>query len=97
MEYQKIISFWDNTLNQPSKFRAWNLVKINEELRWICNISNQTKFKTSIIRSNVYDYSDAYIYFKGTITVPNIRTAAAPNNRNKKAIFNCISEIIMQK
>ena len=41
-----------------------------------------------------------YIHVKGTITIPNIGTAAAPNNRNKKVIFkncapftNCISEI----
>ena len=53
-----------------------------------------------MIRSNLYDYSDAYVHFKGTITIPNTKTAAAPDNRNKKVIFkncapftNCISEI----
>ena len=52
-----------------------------------------------MIRSNLYDYSDAYIHVKGTIIVPETETAAAPNNRNKKVIFtncspitNCISE-----
>ena len=35
------------------------------------------------MRPNLCDYSDAYIHFKGTITVLNIRKAAAPNNRKK--------------
>ena len=63
-------------------------------------VSNQIKFKTSMIRSNLCDYSDAYIHGKGTRTVPNTGTAAALNNRNKKVTFkdcasfiNCISEI----
>ena len=53
-----------------------------------------------MIRSNLCDYGNAYTYGKGTITVTNIGTAAAPNDRNKKVIFkncapytNCISEI----
>ena len=58
------------------------------------------EFKTSIIRSNFCDYSDAYIHVKGKITVPNNVTAAAPNNRKKNVISNnrapftnCIFEI----
>ena len=46
------------------------------------------KFKTSMIRSNLCDCSDAYMFFKGTITVPNIAAAAGAvvNNPNKKVI-----------
>ena len=36
------------------------------------------------LRSNLCDYSDAYICIKGTKTVPNTGTAAAPIDRNKK-------------
>ena len=54
-----------------------------------------------MIRSNLCDYSDAYIHVKTTITVPNTAAAATPvNNTSKKMIFknfapftNCISEI----
>ena len=53
-----------------------------------------------MIKSNLCDYSDAYIHVKVTMTVPNIGTAPAPNNRNKIVIFkncasftNCRSEI----
>ena len=44
-----------------------------------------------MLKSSLYDYSDAYIHVRGTITVNN--TAAADvdgNNTNKKIIFkNC--------
>ena len=45
-----------------------------------------------MIRSNLFDYSDACLRVKATITVPNTAAAVAPlNNSNKKAIFkNCI-------
>ena len=43
-----------------------------------------------MLKSNLCNYSDAYILVKGTITVNNTGRAAAPNNRNKKVIFkNC--------
>ena len=39
-----------------------------------------------MVRSNLCDYSDAYIQYKST--VPNKAAAAAPiNNTNKKLIF----------
>ena len=51
-------------------------------------------------KSNLCDYSDAYIHVKVTMTVPNIGTAPASNNRNKIVIFencapftNCRSEM----
>ena len=45
-----------------------------------------------MIRSSLCDYSEAYILVKGTITVENTGTSAAPNNRDKKIIFqNCVS------
>ena len=49
------------------------------------------RFKTSIIRSNLCDYSDSYILVKGTMAVPYTAVAAAAvNNTNKKVIFkNC--------
>ena len=80
----------DNTQNQPSKFRTKNWVEINDESRGTYSTNSQTKFKTSMLRSSLCDYSDAYIAVKGTITVPNIGTVATQNNRNKEVIFkNC--------
>ena len=44
-----------------------------------------------MIRSNLCDYSDAYIHVKATITVPNTAAAATLlKNTNEKVIFkNC--------
>ena len=44
------------------------------------------KFKTSMLRSSLYDYGDAYILVKRNITVNDTGTDAALSNRNKKVI-----------
>ena len=102
MEYQKIANLIDDTsTNQPSKFRTRNLVEINDESRGPYNVNSQIKFKTTMLKSSLCDYSDAYILVKGTISVNNTAAqGAAANNTNKKVIFkncapftNCISEI----
>ena len=52
------------------------------------NNNNNVKFKTSMIRSILHDYSDAYILVKGTIKAPKTAAQGAPvNNTNKKVIF----------
>ena len=101
MEYQKIANLIDDASNQPSKFRTKNWVEINDESKGTYNVNSQIKFKTTMLKSSLCDYSDAYIIFKGTITVHNTAAADADaNNTNKKVIFkncapftNCISEI----
>ena len=101
MEYQKIANLIDDTPNQPSKFRTRNWVEINDESRGAYNVNGQIKFKTTMLKSILCDYSDAYILVKGTISVTNTAAAdAAVNNTNKKVIFkncapftNCISKI----
>ena len=70
MEYQKLIILLDDTTNQPSKYGTRNWIEINDESKGKYDKSNIT-FKTSMIRSNLCDYSDAYILIKGTITVTN--------------------------
>ena len=102
MEYQKIANLIDDDAsNQPSKFRTRNLVEINDESRGAYNVNSQITFKTTILKSSLCDYSDAYILVKETISVTNTAAqGATANNTNKKVIFknciaftNCISEI----
>ena len=102
MEYQKIANLIDdNTLNQPSKFRSRNWIEINDESRGVYNVNSQIKFKTTMLKSSLCDYSDVYILVKGTISVNNTAAqGAAANNTDEKVIFkncapftNCISEI----
>ena len=103
MEYQKIANLIDDTSNQPSKFRTKNLVEINDESRGAYNVNIQIKFKTTMLKSGLCDYSDAYILVKGTTTVNGRGADAAArqaDERDKGVAFkncapftNCISEI----
>ena len=78
MGYQKIINLLENTPNQPTKFRTKKWVEINDESRGTYNTNSKIKFKTSILRSNLCDYSDAQILVSPTITV----TEVGPGGRN---------------
>ena len=103
MLYQKIANLIDDTSNQPSKFRTRNLVEINNESRGTYNVNSQIKFKTTMLKSSLCDYSDAYILVKGKITIEEAGADAAArqaDERNKGVIFkncdpfiDCISEI----
>ena len=80
MEYQKITSLLGTTSDSVSRFitKKWKEVHDqsgNAKIR--CNPSKQIRFKTSMLRSDLCDFSDAYIVVKGTITVTN------PDNNNK--------------
>ena len=59
MEYQKIANLIDDTSNQPSKFRTKNWVEINHESRGTYKVTSQIKFKTTVLKSSLCDYSDA--------------------------------------
>ena len=103
MEYQKIANLIDDESNQPSKFRTKNWVEINDESSRTYNVNSQIKFKTTILKSNLCDYSDAYILVKGKITITGRGAddaARQADERDKGAAFkncatftNCINEI----
>ena len=89
MEYQKVANFLDSASNQPSKFRTRNWVEINDESRGAYT-SNDIKFKTTMLRSNLCDYADVYILVKGTITITvagNNDASKRLDERNKGVIF----------
>ena len=46
-------------------------------------------------RSDLCNHGDAWIYVKGTVTAPNIGTATAPNNRNKKKYLNLVLHLLI--
>ena len=49
------------TINQPSKFRTKHGVEINDESRGAYNAASQIKFKTTMLKSSLCDYSDVHI------------------------------------
>ena len=93
MEYQKIINLLDNTPNQQTKFRTKNWVEINDDTPGKYNTSNQVRFKTSMLKSGLCDYNDAYILVSGTITVvgagANAATIATDRNNKQAILKNC--------
>ena len=106
MEHQKIINLLDNALNQPSEFKTKNWIEINDASRGTYEEGNQIiRFKTSMLMSSLFDYTDVYKLAKGTVTVANASAAAAAGyNVNKEVIFkncapfcNCLNRIKIHK
>ena len=104
MEYQKIANLLDDSSsNQPSKFRTKNWVEVNDESRGTYNVNSQIKFKITMLKSSLCDYSDAYILVKEKITITGEGADAAArqaDERDKGVVFTncapftiCISEI----
>ena len=85
MEYQKMINLLDNTPNRPTKLRTKNWIEINDDARRTYVINVQIKFKTSMLKSRLCDYSDAYILVIGTIKFTgeeDIEAAKRADERN---------------
>ena len=96
MEYQKIANLIDDTSNQPSKFRTRNWVEINDESKGAYNVNSQIKFKTTMLKSSLCDYSDVYILVKGTISVTNTAAAgAAVNNDDIKVYLKTVLHLLI--
>ena len=93
----------DDASNQPSKFKTKNWVEVNDESRGTYNVNSQIKFKTTLLKSSLCDYSDAYILVKGKITITGTGDDAAArqaDERDKGVAFkncapftDCISEM----
>ena len=103
MEYQKIANLLETESNQPSKFRTRNQVEINDGSRGTYT-SNEVKFKTTMLRSNLCDYANAQILVKGTETITgtgNDDATKQADERDKVVTFKnyapfikCISRML---
>ena len=93
----------DNTWNRLSKFRTTSWVEINDKSRGTYNTNCQINFKNTMLKSSLHNYSDSYIFIKGTITVVGVgadTAAKQADKRNTKVLFKnhlpligCISNI----
>ena len=68
MEYDKINNLLDSESENLSKFVTRDYVRVNS-LSNMYNGNKSIRFKTSMLRSDLCDYADAYILVNGTITV----------------------------
>ena len=74
----------ENEGEKLSKFVTREYVRVNS-LRDTYNENKSIRFKAPMLRSNLCDYSDAYILVKGTITVTALgANNGADNIRDKK-------------
>ena len=65
MEYQKIANLLESTSDNLSQFRTRNWVEINDDSRGTYTNAD-IKFKTTVLKSDLCDYADAYTFVKGT-------------------------------
>ena len=99
----KMINLLENSSNQPCKFRTKCWIEINDQSRGVYNTNSDIRFKTTMLKSSLCDYSDGYILVKGRITITEAGDDAAARQAdegNKGVIFencapftNCKSEI----
>ena len=81
MEYNKINNLLGSQSENLSKFVTRQYVRVNS-LSITYNENKSIRFKAPMLRSDLCDYSDAYILINGTITVT--ADAGANNIRDKK-------------
>ena len=82
MKYQKIMNLLDNIPDKVPRFITKNWIEVHDQSGEAYNTNKQIIFKTSMLRSDLSGYSDAYIAVKGIITVS--ATAGANKIRYKK-------------
>ena len=70
MEFQKIVNFLDTTSDDKDlpRFVTKKWIEVYDQSGGNYNVNKEIRIKTSMLRSDLCDYSDAYIVIKGTIT-----------------------------
>ena len=71
MEFQKIVNYLDTTSdnNDLSTFVTKKWIEVYDQSEGNYNVNKEIRIKTSMLRSDLCDFGDAYIVVKGNITV----------------------------
>ena len=71
MEFQKIINLLDITSDYKDlpRYVTKKWIEVYDQSEKNYNVNKEIRFKTSMLRSDLCDFSDAYIVVKGNITV----------------------------
>ena len=92
MEFQKIVNFLDTTSDDKDlpRFVTKKWIEVYDQSEGNYNVNKEIRIKTSMLRSDLCDFNDAYIVGKGTITVTE------PDNakRNKSVAFKSNASFI---
>ena len=97
METQKTANLLGNADNDSLKFatRKWYLINDQNNTNYCDGDENGAtiKFETKVIRSNLCDYSDAYILVKGDITATGCDANTKVAFKNCAPFTKCITHI----
>ena len=86
MEFQKFTNFLDIISDNKDlpKFVTKKWIEVYDQSEGNYNVNKEIRIKTSMLRSDLCDFNDAYIVVKGNITVNEKTFTAndfkAPNN-----------------
>ena len=84
MEFQKIVTLLDTTSDDNlSKFVTKNWIEVHDQSEKNHSVNKKIRIKTPMLKSDLCDFSDAYVVVKGTITVTTPKDA----KRNKALAF----------
>ena len=86
MEYQKISNLLGSTLDKVPIFITKKWIEVNDQSGRVYIVDKQIRFKTSMLRSKLCDYSDAYTVVKGKSTVTKDFNNDANNNAYDKKL-----------
>ena len=97
MEFNKINNLLGPAHDKVPRFITKKWIEVQSQSGNTCNTSKPIRFKTSMLRSDLCDYSDAYVWVKGKITVTNPNDNASFNKelilKNNAPFISCISKI----
>ena len=69
MEDQKIINLLARTTDNVPRFNTKKLIEVHDQSGRICNANKQIRFKTSMLQSDICDYSNSCVIVRGAISV----------------------------
>ena len=97
MEFNKINNLLGPAHDKVPRFITTKWIEVQSQSGNTYNTSKPIRFKTSMLRSDLCDYSDAYLWVKGKIIVTNPNDNANFNKeltlKNKAPFISCISKI----
>ena len=97
MEFNKINNLLGSVYDKVPRFITKKWIEVQSQSGNTYNSSKPIRSKTSMLRSDLCDYSYAYVWVKGKITVTNPNDNANFNKeltlKNNAPFISCISKI----
>ena len=99
MEFQRIVNFLDTTSDDKDfpRFVTKKWIEVYDQSEKNYSLNKEIRIKTSMLRSDLCNYSDAYVVVKGEITLEGDNDGNKQNKnltfKNNSPFINCISKI----